>query len=246
MPIFGTDMETTRIGGSGFGFSAKRVDTLGASEYTEVVLVADVSGSVNRFSQEIEKCVKSVVAACRLSPRADNLLLRVVLFSDGVEELHGFKPLTDCHEADYDGQIHPMGGTALYDATFNGVESARLYAKALDNQDFTANAIVVVITDGDDNSSAMTPNQVREAFEAAVESEALESILTILVGVNVTNPTLSAYLADYKAKAKFDQYVEIDRADAKSLAKLAQFVSKSISATSQALGTGGASKPLTF
>ena len=37
-----------------------------------------------------------------------------------------------------------------------------------------------------------------------------------------------------------------DKADAKTLARLAEFVSQSISAQSQALGTGGGSQQLVF
>jgi hypothetical protein len=69
-------------------------------------------------------------------------------------------------------------------------------------------------------------------------------VLTILVGVNVKDPSVSQYLADFRKSACFDQYVELAKADAKTLANLARFVSHSISAQSQALGTGGPSQAL--
>ena len=51
-------------------------------------------------------------------------------------------------------------------------------------------------------------------------------------------------LDSFAKDGKFDKYEKINNIDAKSLAKLAEFISKSISAQSQALGTGGPSKAL--
>ena len=53
-------------------------------------------------------------------------------------------------------------------------------------------------------------------------------------------------IEDFHKAAGFTQYVELGSADEKTLAKLADFVSQSISAQSQSLGTGGPSQSLTF
>lgn len=247
MPVLNDEnMENHALGGSNYGFSAKRIDDLGASEYTLVGIAADVSGSVANFRDEIEKCVKEIVKSCRHSPRADNLMLRFTTFDSRMTEFHGFKPLTECNEADYDGSIQIGGMTAMFDAAENMVSSVTRYGKDLTKNDFDCNAIVFVITDGADNSSALTVNGVKQALETAVTSEALESIVSILVGVNVQDKMLSDYLDEIHKKAGFTQYVELEKADSKTLAKLAEFVSKSISSQSQALGTGGPSQSLSF
>ena len=247
MPILHcTDMNQHNLAGSSYGFSAKRLDSLGASEYTLVAVTADVSGSVAPFRLNIETCVREIVRACRHSPRADNLMLRFTTFDSGVTEVHGFRPLGECDEAKYKGTIRIGGMTALYDAGHNAVEAAITYGKALTEHDFDVNTIVFVITDGGDNSSVMTAEHLRQALERAVTSEAVESMVSILVGVNVADPTLSRYLSDLKDKARFTQYVELNDAREKTLAKLATFVSRSISAQSQALGTGAATPALTF
>jgi len=247
MPVFNDQtMETHKISGSNFGFSATRVEDLGASEYTLVVIAADKSSSVSPFSDDIEEAVKQVVKSCRRSPRSDNLMLRLVTFNGHVEEFHGFKPLTECDENDYNGCVPAQGMTALYDAAFTSVESAIQYGKDLSEQDFDTNVIVFVVTDGDDNSSTMTRKSIKDAVESAVIGEQVESIVSVLVGVNVQNPTLSNYLQSLKDEAGFTQYVEIADATEKNLAKLAEFVSQSISSQSQALGTGGPSKSLSF
>ena len=91
MPIFkGKDMNDHKLAGSSYGFSAKRIDDLGASEYTLVAIAADVSGSVSSFKKEIESCVREIVRACRHSPRADNLMLRFTRFDSRVSEVHAF------------------------------------------------------------------------------------------------------------------------------------------------------------
>lgn len=247
MPIFDdVTMDEHDIDGSGYGFSAAALDDLESSEYTLVSLVVDISGSVSGFHREIEACVKEVINACRLSPRADNLMLRFLPFHSKLEERHGFKPLSACNPDDYTNSIHPAGMTALYDASHNAVEATVLYAKDLSDNEFDVNSIVFVITDGMDNASTQTKAGVRFALEKAVSSEAMESIVSVLIGVNVMEPEVGRYLRDYQVDAGFTQYVEIEQANQNTLAKLAQFVSKSISSQSASLGSGGASVPLTF
>jgi len=97
-----------------------------------------------------------------------------------------------------------------------------------------------------DNASRLPAKKVKEAFSKAVNSEALESIVSILIGVNVQDREVGRYLQKFQMEAGFTEYVELHRADAKTLARLAEFVSQSISAQSQALGTGGSSHSLVF
>lgn len=247
MPVFAKgSMDIHKIGGSAYGFSARRIDELGASEYTLSLIIVDVSGSVSSFRKDIEAAVKAVVRSCRQSPRADNMMLRLVVFDDDVTEIHGFKPLSECHENDYEGVIKIGGMTALYDAAYNGVLSATQYGQALTKQDFDVNAAVFVITDGMDNRSKVSRDMVAQAFATAVSSEALESVVSVLIGVNTQADGLNDYLRDLQAEAGFSQYVSIGKASAKELAKLGGFVSRSVSSQSQALGTGSAGPSLVF
>jgi|SRR4051812_43744404 hypothetical protein len=248
MPIFSDDdMEQHNVGGgSGFQFSATKISTLGATEYTLFGIAADVSGSVMQFGAEIEACVKSAVESCQRSPRADNLMARYLTFNHHTNEVHGFKPLTDCHLAGYDGSVHTGGGTALYDASVNLIDSLAAYGKQLISQDYAANGIVVILTDGMDEHSTLTAKSVKDAFARAMQGESLESLVSILIGVNVTDPNVSQYLANFKNEAGFTQYVETKDASPKTLAKVAGFISKSVSSQSQAVGTKGPSQPITF
>jgi hypothetical protein len=231
---------------SHYGYSATRLEDLGATEYTIVTIACDVSGSTAAFTFDMEAAITRIVQACKFSPRADNLLLRLVAFDDTLGELHGFKLLENCHLADYGGILRSGGSTALYDAAENAVASTVNYGQQLAAGDFSANAILFVITDGMDNASRLPASKVKEALARAVASEALESVVSVLIGVNVQDPQAARFLAQFQRDAGFTQYVELDRADAATLARLAEFVSRSIGAQSQALGTGGPSRPLVF
>ncbi len=247
MPLFSNGgLERAALTTNSYGYSATRLDRLGATEYTLVTMACDVSGSVSPFKSEMEDALQSIVQACRLSPRADNLMLRLVAFDDKLKEVHGFKLLEHCHAHDYRGALKIGGTTALYDATENAVSAASDYAARLGAGDFAANAIVFILTDGMDNASKLGPRQVMQAFTQAVTSETLESLVSVLVGVNVQDASVGGYLHDFRTDVGFTQYVEIEKADAQTLAKLADFVSRSISAQSQSLGTGGPSQSLTF
>jgi uroporphyrinogen-III synthase len=87
---------------------------------------------------------------------------------------------------------------------------------------------------------------VADAFQGGVTSESLESIVSVLIGVNTQSGGLNDYLRELKKEAGFTQYVSIGKATAKELAKLGGFVSKSISSQSQALGSGSAGQSLSF
>lgn len=247
MPKFQDDsqMDKHAIGGSNFQFSAAKIDNLGATEYTLGTIVVDGSGSVSPYWKQIVVAIKEVVKACRKNPRADNMMLRLVVFDDQVVEFHGFKPLADCNENDYDAIPYPGGTTALYDAAYTAIKAATGYGKQLVAKDYGVNAAVFVITDGQNCAGKSTPKMVAEALVEAQTSEALESIMPVLIGVN-TSGTLDQYLENFKNNAGFQQYVAIGDASEKELAKLGGFISQSMSSQSKSLGSGGASQSLAF
>lgn len=243
------EMQNHQIAGTNFGFSAVGIDDLGASEYTLVGVVVDATPSVSGFEKEMEAAVGEVVKSCQHSPRADNLMLRVTTFNSGhdsPQERHGFKPLEGCNPDDYQGMMRLKGITALFDASCEMIEALVGYGETLVKADYECNAILFVITDGMDNDSTLTRQSVAQAVDKAVKSEMLESIVTVLIGVNVNDPHIGQYLTAFRDEAQFSQYVECNDASSRTLAKLAEFVSKSISSQSQALGTGGPSQTLQF
>lgn len=234
----------TFTAGQNFAFSGARIERLGATEYTLVQVDFDTTGSINGFERAIEDAAMSIVEACRKSPRAENLLFRPVLFdtSGGIREVHGFKPLADIDIAAYKGMVRAGGMTNLYDAVYHGVSSVEAYAAQLFAQDYLCNAIQVTVTDGCNNQSTATPRMIADRIAKMRKGEQVESYLSILVGINAG--MYLQQLETFKNEADIDQYVDVGEATPRKLAKLAEFVSRSISSQSQALGTGGPSKPI--
>lgn len=226
---------------SGFQFSGKPVNDLESSEYTIANILVDESGSVNSFKNELERAIRAAVESCAKSPRAEAMLVRVAAFADTLREIHGFLPLSDIDLNRYDGSVHPHGSTALHDATLESIETVDAYANKLVANRYTVNGICFIITDGGENASR-TANiaKIVARIDQIRQQEKLESLKIVLVGVGGYDFTT------YAANAKFDQYVNIGDATPQKLARLADFVSKSISSSSQALGTGGASQNITF
>lgn len=238
------EVETHNIGGN-FSFTAARVADLGATEYTLVDIEVDMSGSVQRFLPELIGSVKTAIDACRRSPRSDNLLVRVAAFTTrydkGINEVHGYIPLDAIDPAAYDS-LQAYGGTPLYDACYIGVGAMNAYAKTLFDQDFLVNGITFIITDGDDNGSTTRPAMIREKISKAQSAEILESHVSVLIGINAAQYV--NYLTDLQKAAGITQYIDAGDANKGNLAKLAAFVSQSISSTSQAIGTGGPSQKI--
>lgn len=241
-----TDMQNLKIAGNGnFQFSAIRPDKLGATEYTLVTIVVDISWSVDNFKTDLLACIKAILTACKQSPRANNLMVRLSLFNDQLLEVHGFLPLSQI-DPDHYQALTCSGSTALYDATYDAIGATNTYAKILFDQDFDVNAAVYIITDGEDNRSHITRSQIAKQVHDAAHDEFLESLISVLVGVNTANGTSAGYLQLFRDESELNQFIDIAQASPDALAKLAAFVGKSISAQSQALGSGQASVSLTF
>ncbi len=239
MPRFDNPaMDTHPMPGSTYAFSAARPKDLGASEYTLVAIAADRSSSVSTFAKDIERCAAEVVRSCARSPRSDNLMLRFTTFNHQVHEVHGYRPLVACSPKDYAGSVRAGGSTALCDAAYTAVQSLCTYGAQLEGHDFDVNGIVFVITDGAENASRAKPKEVKQAIEAARAQAHLTSLVTVLVGVGVKDHGLGQMLDDFRKQAGFDRYVELAKADAATLASLADLVSKSIAVQSKALATG--------
>ena len=225
-----------------FGFTAMPFEDLGASEYTLATIVVDKSGSVFNFRTEMEDALKSIVNACKVSKRVDNLLLRVLTFSNASQEVHGFKFVNDINPEDYNGILNAGGATALNDACVDALEASNNYGKELVSKDYTVNGIVFVITDGEHNTGKCSSNDVKKALQSAISGENMDSMLSILVAVNVETASCQYALSHFKDDAGFNEYIEIKNATKSELAKLAKFASQSIISQSQAITTGSASQ----
>lgn len=244
MPRLGTDdMETHKASGN-FSFTGARIANLGATEYTLATAAFDITGSMDGHGDALRDMMVTIMQSCQKSPRSDNLLLRALLFnsSKGVVEIHGFLPLADIDPAIYKVPTC-YGATNLYDAAYNAIGATNTFGEKLDAQDYLANAVTFIVTDGEDNVSTVTPDMVGAEVKKAVSGEHLESHLTILIGMTSSSQS-KAMLNTFKQRAGLSQFIDAGDVTKGKLAKLADFVSQSISSTSQALGTGGPSQSI--
>jgi uncharacterized protein YegL len=239
-----TMQQGTVRGVQAFKFSGTKIENLGATEYTLATIAIDATGSVSGFENQLKECLKTSIRSLKKSPRSDNMLVRVILFStslpSGVEEIHGFKPLAEIDPDSYP-DIVPGGGTPLYDAAFSAIGATNAYGKQLTEQDFLVNGIVIVITDGDDTSSRSTTKMIKKEVERGMKGEEIESIVTVAVGVNAQMYKDRLELLETEAGM---QYIDAGDATPGKLAKLAGFISQSVSSQSQSLGTGGPSQTI--
>lgn len=244
MPM--ADEEVMSIPGAGtFTFSAKKIEKLGALQYTVVVIAIDISGSVAGFADDLKKCLISIIEACRKNQRAEFLVIRVITFATEIHEIHGFRELKDINSADYP-DFNPSGFTCLYDGSYDAVGSAIEYSRQMVTQGFDVNGAVYVITDGDENPGGghrtiASPRMIKEKIEEALRKEEIESIISTLIGLNDPNSRWSSnvdtFLSNFQKDAGFTKYLPVGDASPENLAKLADWVSSSVSSQSDQVGS---------
>lgn len=236
------DIVQAKVPGSAFQFSSVKIDKLGSSEYTLVTIAMDTSGSISPYQSDLVNMLNSIVDACKKSPRAENLLLRVLTFNNNVHELHGFIPLQSIIQYQ-SNDLACDGVTALYDAMYSAVTATAIFGENLVDQDYDVNAVIYVCTDGCDNNSSFSPKKIATEIEKLAKAEKVESLTTILIGMGGAGE-----LDTFRNDAKLTQTIDMGDITPGKLAKLAGFVSKSISSSSASLGTGSAApvQSLTF
>jgi len=236
-----------------YGYSAAKIDDLGATEYTLVTIVVDASSSVSAFKKELELMIQKIIEACKRHPRGDNLMVRLVQFAtqngrgkQNIQEIHGFEILEQIDIDNYENCVDLGRFTPLCDGVENAISSTSDWAGKLVDQDFSVNGAIYVITDGRENASGIVVDDVKKALKKAMmdEDNPLESLITVLIGVNIEEPQVSMALNEFKEDAGLTQFIGLKDAEPKTLAKLGGFISHSISATRTALGSGAPSQPL--
>lgn len=241
------DMETHNISGVGnFQFSAARIDDLEATEYTLVTIALDTSSSVQNFESDYERMMNTIINACKKNPRSENLLVRVITFANDIKEYHGFKLLSQIAPDEY-SNIRASGMTALYDAVYTAIGATLNYSIKLIDNNFDVNGIIYIITDGCENNSTSTVNVIQGQIKQIMKSEELKNITTILIGlIDPNDPNdIEGTLKKFRAQAGLTSFINAGDINESNLAKLANFMSQSISSQSQALATGQSAN-LTF
>jgi uncharacterized protein YegL len=243
MPKIGDDMEMFNASGN-FQFSGVKIDKLEEDEYTLATIVVDISGSVQPFEVSIEATIKTIIKSCQNAPTSEKIMIRVVTFNSNVEQLTGFIPVNDINTNQYNNSINARGLTSLYDAIYSSLEATVKYGENLISQNLDVNGDVYIITDGDDNSSTMTRDAIKNQLIQCVTDEKLESVRTFLIGIDSNVDPI--YYKDIVQETGMTKFIPVGDATINELQKLANYISQSISMQSQSLGSGGPSVVLNF
>lgn len=232
--------------GANFGYTGARIDDIQTNEATLVTGLFDHSGSTRPFAQLLAECGANVIKSLRHTPAESYLMYRHCLFSTDFREVHGFQPWMELNPDDYLKQPHMGGQTSLYASTKNVIDATVDYAKQLAKKYRFSNGIIYIASDGlnylEYDPNPVTMEDVRKSLAAAVSSEILESLITILVGIN-PDPDVQKKLEEFKEKCGFTKYIPIEDATPEEFAKLMNFLSLSVSSQSQARGGGAPSQP---
>lgn len=269
MPKFTDDSTLEQFHVGTFGFTAQTITELESSGYTLADIVVDVSGSTDGFTAAMEAALKGSIVALKGDPaqkikphpKADSMMIRITRFSNTVEEIIGYTLLSNVDLDLLTDSLKPQGSTALFDACIGGAEAAFHYGEALRKEDYDVNGILIVITDGMNNcgtysayrqgasyypSKAEYTKQltvVAASLKKPLRQEAMESYVSILIGVNVAE--CLAELTEFHTAVGFTQsIIALDDASPSTIGKIGGFISQSVSSQSQARGTGGPSQSI--
>jgi uncharacterized protein YegL len=112
---------------------------------TDVIVVLDMSGSMSSMGKEPVQSVNAFIAEQKLDADDDGSTFTLITFSSNSKIVVDHVPIMDAKAIDEDS-YNPAGGTALNDAVCFTIKSAL-------NGERPKNKIMVIITDGDENSS---------------------------------------------------------------------------------------------
>lgn len=199
-------------------------DDIQTDETINAVFVVDVSPSIHGYVNDLNHAFNDFVASMQQSHVADHLLVSVIEFHNKVSVRTGFQPIIQVPNI----QFQPGGGgTALYDATLQGLKQAVDYRENLEASGVTTKTLLFVITDGADNSSHNQANKVKAELDKILSQEQnVFSFTTILFGVG------HATAFENAQKAMGIQHLAKVGTSGAEIKKMIGFISQSISSAS--------------
>jgi uncharacterized protein YegL len=135
-----------------------------------VVEITDRTGSMSSSQQTVIDAYNGHLAALAGSKAADSILWQHWLFDTSLTLLHGPVPVANAIRLDtknYD----PDGQTALHDAVLSAFDFIERYVHTLQSKGIRARVVINAVTDGQDNASRHTAQQVKDRADALVREE---------------------------------------------------------------------------
>jgi len=155
---------------TGLGCVGAQVDDLNTDDVTLLVMILDQSSSMTGVQKDVIDAFNQMARALADSKAADSILMSAWAFDTDPKLLFGYTPIEsvkDLTTSDY----RPSGATSLYDAVMDGFTGIVAYGQQLRDNGIRTQSIVVVMTDGDDNSSSYTASGVKTVADDLLRQE---------------------------------------------------------------------------
>ncbi|MEI7554694.1 VWA domain-containing protein [Candidatus Chlorohelix sp.] len=152
------------------GCNGVGLDQIDSDDVTLVAVVLDESGSMSPYRQSVIEGFNQMLEALRESRMPESILLSTWAFSANPRLLFSYTPVTGLNgisEADF----NPDSNTALYDTLLHVMTGMVAYGQMLRDNGVRTRGIIVVFSDGEDNTSKATNQQVLTVSNALVAQE---------------------------------------------------------------------------
>lgn len=155
------------------------VDEIDSEEATLVAVVIDASYSMEPFQKAVIAAYnKRFLAPMRKAKNANSIYVTVWIFSaeghvdDYCRLVHGYKPVSEADELTTK-VYNPSGGTPLNMAVHRAMTGIVSYGQTLRDAGTTTKCIMLVLSDGEENSSGrnFTATKVRKIAEDLLKQE---------------------------------------------------------------------------
>jgi uncharacterized protein YegL len=138
---------------------------------TEIVLIADRSGSMHTIRSDAEGGINSFIEEQKKVPGEATLTL--VQFDTHYEVIHENRPIADVPPY----VLEPGGGTALLDAIGKTINAHKTRVDNTPEENRPGKIIYVIVTDGEENSSQnYNKSQINELITGRRDSDGWEFI----------------------------------------------------------------------
>jgi uncharacterized protein YegL len=155
---------------TGLGCVGAQIDDLNTDDVTLLTIVLDESGSMDSLRDTVIDAFNTMTRALHDSKARDSILVSCWTFHSAPKLLYSHTPIDRIKDLTR-AQYAPNGGTAMYDAVLDAFTGIVAYGQELRNAGIRARSLVVVISDGDDNTSGHTPAAVKTVAADLLKQE---------------------------------------------------------------------------
>jgi len=149
------------------------------------IAVIDISPSIHDYAKVMNDALRELyIQELKNSHRKNDIMVKAITFNNEVKHVSGFQPILSVSD-DY-LSVSPSGrATALYTATLEALMSAKQYREDLEIQGIEVRTSVLVITDGEDNHSAVSDlTSLKREIQEIRSNESWANSFTIkIIGV---------------------------------------------------------------